>query len=107
MTIPRAKWARVKILEGYEHVLFVGWWEWRVNGITGMLGASDACLLGSPPPAWCARGPGLGTGSATASDSVFTVTLRQAKARCEDAALRLLEKCAADLGLRVVEERKR
>ena len=100
----RAKWHRHLQSNGtHEHVLFVGEWEWRVNDLARFSDKDVKSLFGGRVR-WRANGPGLLEGdSPTACGTVLTVTLRQAKARCEDAALRVLEACVKDLGMRVVE----
>jgi len=98
-----AKWHRYKHSWGHEHVLFVGEWEWRVSAIPddwlkdGMLEMTFGIKA-----RWRATGPGLEGGRPTSPGSVLTKTLLQVKGRCEDAALRCLEACAKDLGMKVV-----
>ena len=94
----KAKWHRYKHGWGYEHVLFVGVWEWRVSAIPdwNILGLQSAFGF---VPRWRATGPGLeGSSSAT----ILTKTLPQAKARCKDGALSMVEAAAADIGMKLV-----
>lgn len=94
-----AKWHRYKHGWGYEHVLFVGSWEWKISAIPEDWQVERAFGVAVR---WRAVGPGLDGGSPTAPGTALTETLPQAKQRCADAALRCLESCAADLGMKVV-----
>lgn len=99
----KAQWHRNKQSGGaYEHVLFVGVWEWRIRSVGASVFIPVAVRLGFGLQRWWASGPGLEGGRPTASSTVFTETLPQAKQRCEDAALRVVEAAAADLGMKVV-----
>jgi len=95
----KAKWHRYKHGWGYEHVLFVGTWEWRVSGIPEDWQVERAFGIAVR---WRAVGPGLDGGRPTAPGTVLTKMLRQARGRCEDAAVGCVEACAADLGMRLV-----
>lgn len=98
-----AKWHRYKMsTNDHEYVLFVGDWEWRVRDIRYYVGLQElAQTFGSKR--WFAAGPGLIGGSRPTAHGIgLTETLLQAKARCEDAALRIVEAAAADLGMKVV-----
>jgi hypothetical protein len=95
----RAEWHRYKHGWGYEHVLFVGVWEWRVSAIPGDWQMERVFGVAAR---WRATGPGLDGGNPTSPGTALTETLPQAKRRCEDAALRCLEACAKDIGMKVV-----
>lgn len=88
-----------------EHVLFVGPWEWRIHDVLRLGGREMVETAFGRNIRWKATGPGLEGGSnVTETGIAVTVTLRQAKGRCEDAALRCLEVAAGDLGMMVVEK---
>jgi len=96
------RWHSHKSLSGRsEHVLFVGPWEWRVNDLKDFIDHDVEVLFGGKVR-WRAVGLGLGGGAPDHAGTAMTVTLRQAKARCEDAALRLLGACARVLEKKVV-----
>ena len=102
----RAKWHSHRTLGGSrEYVLFVAAWEWRINDMANFVDKYVEEVFGAKVR-WRACGPGLEGGSPTSSGVVMTRTLRQARARCEDAALRVVEAAAKDLGMKVVEDRR-
>lgn len=98
----RVNWHRYKLpTDDYEFVLFVGEWEFRVRDIRHYVGRREVAeAFGGKR--WYAIGPGLEGGRPTAHGAGFTETLTQAKQRCEDAALRCVEACAKDIGMKVV-----